>query len=102
MSPVKIPLSVSQILALADDYRRHADSWLHSRSGPVQANPAETWGGINQALNVGGRGLSGGDSLGRLLARARGRGIRCESAAALCHWWGVSGASSGAGERRWG
>jgi hypothetical protein len=73
MFPQKVPLSISQVLAWADDHRRRAGRWPHGKSGPVQANPAETWDGINQALTVGGRGLPGGDSFSRLLARERGR-----------------------------
>jgi hypothetical protein len=73
MSPVKVPLTLSQTLAWADDHHRRTGRWPHGGSGPVQANPAETWGAIDQALAAGGRGLPGGDSLSRLLARERGR-----------------------------
>jgi hypothetical protein len=44
-----------------------------SRSGAVKGAPGETWCGIDTALIQGLRGLPGGDTLPRLLARERGR-----------------------------
>jgi hypothetical protein len=49
MPPSKAPLTISQILAWADDHRRLAGRWPHGKTVPVQANPAETWDGINTA-----------------------------------------------------
>ena len=67
MFPHKTPLIIPQILAWADDHHQRTGKYPHAASGPVLAHPAETWGGINQALTVGLRGLPGGDSLARLL-----------------------------------
>jgi hypothetical protein len=44
-----------------------------SRSGPVVDAPGETWWSIDASLIKGHRGLPGGDTLPRLLARERGR-----------------------------
>jgi hypothetical protein len=45
---------------------------------------------------------TGGGS-GILLDEELARAVRCESAAAVMHWWGVTvGVCSGAGGRRWG
>jgi hypothetical protein len=37
--------------------------------------PGETWGAVNAALAHGSRGLPGGDTLARLLARRLGLGV---------------------------
>jgi hypothetical protein len=42
------------------------------KSGPIAAEPEETWSGVNAALSVGQRGLPGGSSLAQLLERERG------------------------------
>jgi len=76
-------LKVRQIVAWAKLHRRHTGTWPNAHSGPVQDSGGETWGGINRALIVGGRGLPGGSSLARLLAshgkssgtKRRGRGV---------------------------
>jgi hypothetical protein len=67
------PLTVAQILAWADAHFRRTGSWPTSRSGEVKDAPGETWWGVNESLIKGHRGLSGGDTLPRLLARERGR-----------------------------
>ena len=77
MFPHKPPLTIAQILAWADDHRQRAEKFPHAASGSVLAHPAETWGGINQALTVGLRGLPGGDSLAGLLRRERSHQDRC-------------------------
>jgi hypothetical protein len=66
------PLTVEQILAWADEYRRQAGRWPSARSGPVPGAPGLSWAVINEDLRQGLRGLPGGDSLARLLARRRG------------------------------
>ena len=66
------PLTAAQILAWADAHRRRTGSWPMSRSGPVEDAPGETWWNINESLLRGHRGLPGGDTLPRLLARERG------------------------------
>jgi hypothetical protein len=61
-----------QILAWADAHRERTGRWPSRASGVVAAAPGETWVAIDQALRRGDRGLPGGDSLARLLARRRG------------------------------
>src|SRR5262249_26675218 len=45
-------------------------------------------------------GTHGGGS-GLLVTKELARAVRSESVAAVCHWWGVTPAWSGAGGRRW-
>jgi hypothetical protein len=66
------PLSVERILAWADRQRRWTGWWPASRSGPVAGAAGESWAAIDKALAEGRRGLPGGDSVARLLRRARG------------------------------
>jgi hypothetical protein len=66
------PLSLVGILKWADDHHRFTGSWPRTSSGPVRANLNESWRRIDRALRHGDRGLPGGDSLPRLLARERG------------------------------
>jgi hypothetical protein len=65
-------LSQKRILAWADAHHRATGEWPHVDSGPVQDAPEENWQAINQALWTGRRGLRGGSSLARLLAKKRG------------------------------
>jgi hypothetical protein len=65
-------LTTEQVLAWADAHRERTGRWPGAMSGPVQDAPGETWRGVDVALRDGGRGLPGGDSLARLLARERG------------------------------
>jgi hypothetical protein len=72
------PLTETQIAAWAAEHHARTDAWPTREAGPIPGT-SETWGGIAQALHRGRRGLPGGDSLGRLLARhgcggAAGRG----------------------------
>jgi len=66
------PLSVGQILAWADAFQKRTANWPTARSGVIPATDYETWNRINRALMEGGRGLRGGTSLFKLLARHRG------------------------------
>ncbi len=66
------PLTAALILAWADDHRRRTGHYPRHDAGPVLAAPAETWGGVENALIKGSRGLTGGDSLAKFLARHRG------------------------------
>lgn len=65
-------LTKARILAWADTHHRHTDAWPTEDSGPVLDAPEENWRALDTALKAGHRGLPGGDSLGRLLARRRG------------------------------
>lgn len=65
-------LSLKQILAWVDAFHERTGKWPKSGSGPILEAPGETWSGINSALQVGRRGLKGGQSLAILLAERRG------------------------------
>jgi len=68
------PLTPEQILAWADAHRAHTEGhWPTHSSGPVDGAPGETWRGVSDALVAGKRGLPGGDTLARFLARHRGK-----------------------------
>ncbi len=75
------PLTIAQILAWADSHHARTGTWPSGKkvSGRVLENRNETWIGINRALQGGGRGLDGGLTLAKLLARER-------------KWSGVNGA----------
>jgi hypothetical protein len=64
-----LPLDEEQILAWADAYHVQHGRWPVVAAGPIQGGNSETWSAVNQALEHGWRGLPGGDSLSRLLAR---------------------------------
>jgi hypothetical protein len=68
----KSRLTLKRILAWADDHKARTGRWPSAGSGPVGGTPGETWAAVNSALADGRRGLSGGDSLSRLLKRERG------------------------------
>ncbi len=70
--PRRPPLTVEQILAWADDEHRRTGRWPRTIGGRVLADRSEKWRNIDQALRDGGRGLTGGSSLARLLAEHRG------------------------------
>jgi hypothetical protein len=70
------PLSEGRLVAWARAHRRVTGRWPVAASGPVAAAPGESWAGIDTALRHGLRGLSGGDSLARLLARRLGARTR--------------------------
>jgi hypothetical protein len=63
------PLTEEQIVTWARAHHAATGSWPTENSGPVGAAPGEVWGNISQSLREGLRGLPGGDSLARLLAR---------------------------------
>ncbi|HEV3004882.1 MAG TPA: hypothetical protein VGX78_10495 [Pirellulales bacterium] len=66
-------LTEKQIIAWAEaHYRRHG-KWPAAHAGTVEAATAEKWINIDYALRRGARGLRGGSSLFRLLARHRRR-----------------------------
>lgn len=65
-------LTKAQILVWADDHYQRTEKWPKNLSGPIAAAAGETWARVEAALSKGERGLPGGDSLARLLTRARG------------------------------
>ena len=64
---------MARILAWADAHHARTGRWPSCTGGRVHGAPGETWRNVSQALLVGSRGLPGGDTLPRLLARERGR-----------------------------
>ncbi len=65
-------LTERQILAWADRHHDRTGKWPTCRSGPISGSHGERWSAVHAALETGRRGLPGGDSLFRLLARHRG------------------------------
>ncbi|MDB5307939.1 MAG: hypothetical protein JWO38_2141 [Gemmataceae bacterium] len=61
-----------EILIWADAYHDRTGRWPTAASGPIPEAPGERWAAVDAALRSGTRGLPGGDSLARLLARRRG------------------------------
>ncbi len=68
----KPKLTFEQILAWADAHHEKTGRWPHYHAGVVDAEPTETWAGIDGALTWGLRGLPGWISLAQLLAKYRG------------------------------
>jgi hypothetical protein len=64
--------TIKQILAWADAHHERHGAWPTRDSGPVEDALGETWTAVNVALSHGLRGLPGGSSLVRLLAKRRG------------------------------
>jgi hypothetical protein len=64
--------SPEQILAWADAFHDRHGKWPNSDSGAIAGAPGETWGAVETALVDGLRGLDGGSSLARFLARHPG------------------------------
>jgi hypothetical protein len=64
--------TMPQILAWVDHHHKLTGRWPDSNSGPVVGTQGETWRAIDRALQAGLRGLPGGSSLQKLLARERG------------------------------
>ncbi len=62
-------LTVEKILAWADAFRERVGAWPTRHSGLIPEAPGETWSIVQAALQTGGRGLPGGDTLHRLLVR---------------------------------
>jgi hypothetical protein len=66
------PLTIKKLLAWADAYFARTGRWPRCKSGSIAEAPGETWKAVDAALREGRRGLPGGSSLTRLLARKRG------------------------------
>ncbi len=72
--PAELPrLAAWEVLLWADAHHERTGHWPTAESGPVAGAPGEKWSALDTALRDGTRGLPGGDSLARLLARRRGR-----------------------------
>jgi DNA-binding XRE family transcriptional regulator len=67
------PFEIPTILAWADGHYRRTGDWPQRNSGPIADAPGESWMAVEMALFHGARGLPGGATLARLLARERGR-----------------------------
>jgi hypothetical protein len=65
-------LTEEQILVWADAYHAQHGRWPPVKAGPIAGAPGESWGGVNQALEQGLRGLPGGSSLHKLIRAQRG------------------------------
>jgi hypothetical protein len=65
-------LTVRRILRWADQHHARTGQWPCCKPHPIEAAPGENWKAIDTALRLGLRGLPGGSSLPRLLARRRG------------------------------
>lgn len=65
-------LTVAQILAWADQHHARTGRWPKQLSGVVSGSLGEKWLNLDAALRQGHRGLPGGSSLARLLAKHRG------------------------------
>jgi hypothetical protein len=65
-------LDEEQILVWADDHHGRTGRWPKSGSGSIVDAPGETWTGVDLSLQRGRRGLPGGASLAKLLAKQRG------------------------------
>lgn len=74
-------LTVTSILAWADEHHRRTGKWPTNQSGPVRGIPGLTWCAIDLALLRGMRGLAGGSSLHQLFVGHRG--VRNKHRAAL-------------------
>lgn len=71
-NPQLAQLSVEQILNWADVYHQRMNKWPSRKSGPILDAPGKvTWGAIDSRLRLGGRGLSGGITLAKLLDERR-------------------------------
>ena len=71
------PLTEEQILAWADAHWHVPAPGPRTSPVPFSEAPGETWSGVQTALHMGQRGLSGGSGLGLLLAEKRAvRNIR--------------------------
>jgi hypothetical protein len=70
------PLRVNQILAWAKRHHELTGKLPSKQCGAVHGAPTEQWGTIDAQLRHGGRGLPGGSSLAKLLAKHLGMPYR--------------------------
>lgn len=64
-------LVIAEILRWVDSYKSRERTWPNEDSGDIPEAPGHTWKGIDSALRKGTRGLQGGSSIARLLAKHR-------------------------------
>jgi len=66
-------LTIAHILRWADAFRKSTGNWPHHKSKPriIPGSNGETWLEVDCALRAGTRGLPGGSSLPRVLAKYR-------------------------------
>jgi hypothetical protein len=75
MKKVELPkpqLTIAKILAWAEAHQRRTGKWPHNHSGRIGEMSDQTWLGVDLALRRGFRGLAGGTTLARLLAKKLG------------------------------
>src|SRR5262245_12430504 len=90
-------LSERLILMWCDDHHTRTGNWPNQNAGDVLMTVCENWQAIDMALRHGSRGLPGGSSLAKLLARCRGyrnkKGLPrltegvIAALADIHHWW---------------
>jgi hypothetical protein len=84
------PLTTAKVLAWAEDFHSRSGRWPKTTDGTVPADRNEKWLNVDMCLRLGLRGLPGGDSLARLLARERGvRNVRALpklTESKVCRW----------------
>jgi hypothetical protein len=80
------PLTITQILAWADEHHAHTGDWPSVRSKRIPDGPPLEWTTVNSALCYGRRGLPGGSSLVQLLAKYRGVASSSLSIAQILEW----------------
>jgi hypothetical protein len=66
-------LTVTGILAWADDFHASRGRWPKYNDGHIPGTADQTWAAANMALSRGNRGLPGGTTLAKLLLEHRGR-----------------------------
>lgn len=69
----KPPYTTQEIVEWAKEHKKRTGLWPIPRSGPIHGAPGESWYAVQAALQLGQRGLSGGDSLSRVLQRYVGK-----------------------------
>jgi hypothetical protein len=63
--------TIPQILKWADAHHHRTGMWPRNKDGPITGASGETWMAVDMALRNGIRGLSGGNSLTKLLSAKR-------------------------------
>lgn len=66
-------LTKADIVRWARAFRQRTGRWPTAKSGAIPESAGDTWSIVEMALHGGGRGLSGGSSIARLLAQHCGK-----------------------------